>query len=216
MNASIVVVLDIRLFRLPFRVDISRYFAGTKNVQNSNAELSRDRRESVLNDLLELPLVLDACCGSRKFWFDSEDRRALFIDQREEDRTVVDQSKPTGTRRIVVSPDQVADFRNLPFPDESFALVVFDPPHIKSNRTGKNSRMAIQYGTLGPDTWREDLAAGFRECFRVLRPLGTLVFKWAETNIRVSEVLALAPQRPLFGNRMPKTSGTHWVVFLKL
>jgi SAM-dependent methyltransferase len=161
-----------------------------------------------------LPPVLDACCGSRKFWFDPEDTRALYIDQRAEERDVVDQSKKSGLRRIVVSPDRVADFRAMPFPDHSFELVVFDPPHIKANRTGKNSRMAINYGTLGK-TWREDLAAGFRECFRVLRPNGVLVFKWAETNIRVGEVLALAPQRPLFGNRMPKLSGTHWVVFMK-
>jgi SAM-dependent methyltransferase len=169
----------------------------------------------MISETENLPDVLDACCGSRKFWFDPEDPRALYIDQRAEERTVVDQKKPTGLRRIVIAPDQVADFRALPFADESFSLVVFDPPHIRANRTGKNSRMAINYGTLG-ENWREDLAAGFRECFRVLRPHGTLVFKWAETNIRVGEVLALAPQRPLFGNRMPKLSGTHWVVFMKL
>lgn len=109
---------------------------------------------------------------------------------------------------------KMADFRNMPFDDEAFALVVFDPPHIKANRTGKDSRMAINYGTLGFG-WKEDLAAGFRECFRVLKPEGVLVFKWAETNIRISEVLALTDQRPLFGNRMPKVSGTHWIVFLK-
>jgi SAM-dependent methyltransferase len=161
-----------------------------------------------------LPPVLDACCGSRKFWFDPCDPRALYIDQRAEVRDVVDQSKASGLRRIVVAPDKIADFRSLPFPDESFAVVVFDPPHIKANRTGKNSRMAINYGTLGAN-WREDLAAGFRECFRVLQPSGVLVFKWAETNIRAAEVLALSPTPPLFGNRMPKLSGTHWVVFMK-
>lgn len=160
------------------------------------------------------PLVLDACCGSRKFWFDRDDTRALYIDRREGVWTVSDPSKPTGERRVEVKPDQVADFRNMPFADESFALVVFDPPHIKVNRTGEDSRMAVNYGTLGFG-WREDLAAGFRECFRVLKSDGTLVFKWAETNIKLGEVLALAPQRPLFGNRMPKLSGTHWVVFLK-
>lgn len=162
-----------------------------------------------------LPPVLDVCCGSRKFWFHSEDPRALYIDRRAEERNVIDQKKPDGVRRITISPDQLADFRALPFPDDSFALVVFDPPHIKANRTGKDSRMAINYGTLDPATWREDLAAGFRECFRVLRPHGTLIFKWAETNIRLGEVLALTPQRPLFGNRMPKLSGTHWVTFMK-
>lgn len=158
--------------------------------------------------------ILDACCGSRKFWFDSEDRRALFIDIREEVRTVKDNGKQDGERTITVAPDLVADFRKLPFGDESFSLVVFDPPHIRDNRTGKNSRMAINYGTLSSN-WKEDIAAGFRECFRVLKTNGVLIFKWAETNIPVRDVVALAPEGPLFGNRMPKASGTHWMVFMK-
>lgn len=160
------------------------------------------------------PPVLDACCGSRKFWFDAEDPRALFIDKRDEEHEVSDPSKATGIRRLVISPDVIADFREMPFEDETFSLVVFDPPHVKANRTGSGSRIAAMYGTLGQD-WREDLALGFRECFRILKSNGVLVFKWAETNIRLSEVLELAPQRPLFGNKMPKTAGTHWIVFMK-
>ena len=174
--------------------------------------MSKAKSDSTV--LLGLPPVLDACCGSRKFWFDQKDPRTLYIDQRHEEKTVSDPSKPDGMRRVVVNPDVVADFRNLPFADESFALVVFDPPHVKANRTGKDSRTAINYGTLGFG-WKSDLAAGFRECFRVLKTDGVLVFKWAETNIKLNEVLALAPQRPLFGNRMPKVSGTHWIVFIK-
>jgi len=169
---------------------------------------------ALFNEAPGSPLVLDACCGPRKFWFDPDDPRVLYIDYRSGVWKVSDPSKPTGERRVAVRPDLVADFRNLPFEDESFALVVFDPPHIKANRTGKSSLLAINYGTLGFG-WKEDLAAGFRECFRVLKPNGVLVFKWAETNIKLSEVLALTDQKPLFGNRMPKTSGTHWIVFLK-
>lgn len=160
------------------------------------------------------PVALDACCGSRKFWFDAADPRALFIDVRQERNAVKDASKREGVRWVEVNPDQVADFRDMPFDDESFRLVVFDPPHIKFNRTGRGSRMEINYGTLG-ENWKEDLRAGFRECFRVLKPEGTLIFKWAETNIPLSEVLALTDQRPLFGNQMPKLAGTHWITFLK-
>ena len=38
-----------------------------------------------LSDLtagLGFPPVLDACCGSRMFWFDKQDDRALFVDKR--------------------------------------------------------------------------------------------------------------------------------------
>jgi SAM-dependent methyltransferase len=160
------------------------------------------------------PVVLDACCGSRKFWFDPEYPGALFIDVRQERSSFKDPSKPDGIRWVDVNPDQVADFRDMPFEDESFRVVVFDPPHIKFNRTARGSLNEINYGTLGVN-WKKDLRAGFRECFRVLKPEGVLIFKWAETNIPLPQVLALTDQRPLIGNQMPKVSGTHWITFLK-
>ncbi len=38
------------------------------------------------------PAVLDACCGSRMFWFDRKDPRAVFVDKRRETHTLPDQS----------------------------------------------------------------------------------------------------------------------------
>ena len=65
-------------------------------------------------------------------------------------------------------------------------------------------------------TWRDDLKAGFAECFRVLKPEGVLIFKWNETRIPIKEVLSLAPVRPLFGNRATgQNLKTHWIVFMK-
>ena len=32
----------------------------------------------------------------------------------------------------VIAPDLLADFTDLPFPDNTFALVVFDPPHFSA------------------------------------------------------------------------------------
>jgi len=48
----------------------------------------------------------------------------------------------------------------------------------------------------------------------VLKPNGTLIFKWNEHEIKVSEVLALTDNKPLFGNRCGKTAKSHWIVFL--
>lgn len=150
--------------------------------------------------------VLDPCCGSRMMWFDKDDDRAVFGDIRSESVALCD------GRTLQVSPDVQMDFRQMPFADETFRLVVFDPPHL--NRVGPSSWTAAKYGALLP-SWREDLAAGFAECFRVLKPGGTLVFKWSEVQIPLSRILELTDHKPLFGQRAGKTGKTHWVVFIK-
>jgi len=156
--------------------------------------------------------VLDVCCGSRMFWFDRSDSRAVFIDNRKEAHVLPDKSSTGGSRSLVINPDFVGDFRNLPFPDSSFPLVIFDPPHLIKN--GKSGWLAKKYGKLS-DEWRHDLRKGFEECFRVLAPLGTLIFKWNEHEIPVSQVLGLTPAKPLIGNRSGRQSKTHWLVFQK-
>ena len=156
--------------------------------------------------------VLDVCCGARMFWFDRQDPRAIFLDCRQEVHVVRDRSSKGGHRRITIRPDVVADFTALPFPDERFHAVIFDPPHL--TRNGATGWMGKKYGTLSAG-WRAMLAGGFRECFRVLRPFGTLIMKWNEGDIVVGEVLALTPVRPLVGNQCGKTARTHWLVFQK-
>ncbi len=106
------------------------------------------------------------------------------------------------------------DFRNLKFSDETFSLVVFDPPHFTS--LGKNSYTAQTYGRLNKDTWRDDIKKGFEECFRVLKKEGVLIFKWNEHDIRVREIIKLSPIPPLFGHKSGKAQKTHWLCFMKL
>jgi SAM-dependent methyltransferase len=145
-------------------------------------------------------------------WFDKDDERAMFVDKRRETHMAKDCSVTNGERQIVIDPDIIADFTNLPFPDASFSLVVFDPPH--AARQGNTSWVLKKYGKL-VGAWRDMLRHGFEECFRVLKPDGTLIFKWAETQFPVAEILALTPERPLFGQRCGKTAKTHWIVFMK-
>lgn len=156
-----------------------------------------------------MPLILDACCGSRMFWFDKENPNCLFIDKRSETLEAKDSSQKSGVRTIEVKPDLVADFTEMPFENESFAMVVFDPPHLKT--LGQNSWMAKKYGRL-PNDWEFMISKGFDECMRVLKPNGTLVFKWSDAQINVKSLLKLIPYKPLFGNQRGKT---HWMVFMK-
>lgn len=162
---------------------------------------------------LTFPPVLDACCAGRAMWFDKKDHRALFMDIRK-GTWVVDVGTPgtVGRSPIVVDPDIVADFTKMPFPDNTFHLVVFDPPHVKSmEMLGAVTR---KYGVLLAG-WEEVIRGGFEECFRVLIPNGVLIFKWCEVKIPLSDVLKLTPEKPLFGHRSGSKAKTHWVAFLK-
>lgn len=158
--------------------------------------------------------VLDPCCGGRMMWFDPTNPDVLFGDKRREVLTVADRShgKQDGTRTLRIEPDTLLDFRCMPFADGSFKLIAFDPPHLE--RAGPRSWLAAKYGKLGPD-WRADLRKGFAECFRVLAPEGVLIFKWNETQVKVSEVLELVDTPPLFGHPSGRKGLTHWIVWIK-
>ena len=153
------------------------------------------------------PPVLDPASGSRMFYFDKFDDRVLFGDIRTEQHTLCD------GRTLTVAPDQELDFRALPFRDESFHVVIFDPPHLV--KVGENAWIGKKYGRLNRRTWPDDLRAGFAECFRVLKPNGVLIFKWNEDQIPVRDILRLTPERPLVGHRSGKAAKTHWITFLK-
>lgn len=97
--------------------------------------------------------ILDACCGGRMFWFDKQNPLVTYMDNREFEEDL------SNGQHYVVSPDIVADFRSMPFPDKTFKLVIFDPPHLL--RAGQTSWLAKKYGRLNKDTWEDDLKRGF-------------------------------------------------------
>ena len=125
--------------------------------------------------------ILDVTCGSRTIWFDKHHPAALYCDNRQATYKGLWKSGDGKSERdCIVDPDIVCDFTDLPFPDNSFALVVWDPPHLKS--IGENAWMAKKYGNLD-DNWPQMLHDGSRECMRVLKPDGVMIFKWSETQI---------------------------------
>ncbi len=148
------------------------------------------------------------------FWLDKNNPDVVFGDIRCVTASVIDRShgNPNGQRNISIAPDVGLDFTDLPFDDGTFNLVSFDPPHLI--KAGKNSWLALKYGTLNED-WQRQLRLGFSECFRVLAKNGTLIFKWNETQIKISEVLKLCDVPPLFGHLSGRKGLTHWLVFIK-
>jgi ubiquinone/menaquinone biosynthesis C-methylase UbiE len=147
--------------------------------------------------------IIDVCCGSKMFWFDRNHPDTVYMDIRELEDILCD------GRKLIIKPDIIGDFRDIPFPDNTFKLAVFDPPHLV--KLGENSWMAKKYGKL-KDTWRDDIKQGFNECMRVLQPYGILIFKWNEEQIKVKDVLNVIDYKPLFGDRRSKTI---WMVFMK-
>lgn len=58
--------------------------------------------------------ILDACCVSRMFWFNRKHPDVVYMDNRELTTTLCD------GRELIVSPDIVGDFRQIPYEDNSF------------------------------------------------------------------------------------------------
>ena len=113
----------------------------------------------------------------------------------------------------MIAPDIQCDFTELPFGDNTFSLVVFDPPHLKS--VGENAWMAKKYGKLD-ENWPQMIHDGFKECMRVLKPDGVLIFKWSETQIPAADVWKAIGEKPLFGHHSGKKMQTFWGCFMKL
>ena len=151
-------------------------------------------------------LILDACCGSRMFWFDKYNPDVLYADIRTESHILCD------GRPLEIKPDIEIDFTKMPFDDNTFQMVVMDPPHMKN--LGKNTWMAQKYGVLLP-SWQTDIKAGISECMRVLKPKGTFIFKWNEAQVKLNEVLACTEFKPLFGHVTGKHGRTIWLCFMK-
>lgn len=154
--------------------------------------------------------VLDVCCGTKGMWFDKHDERALYIDRRKEEHK---NTYKCGLKsNLVICPDIIGDFTDIKQKDNTFSLVVFDPPHIPQNIP--NGEITKRYGHLSGE-WKEMLRKGFLECFRVLKPDGVLIFKWNECRIPVKEILNLTDEKPLFGHKSGKAMQTHWICFIK-
>lgn len=145
------------------------------------------------------PRVLDVSAGPRAAWVDRQDRCAVFVD--------LDPA---------TLPDLVADSRSLPFPDGSFDLAVFDPPHTGFSA---GAGMARAYGRIRCDQIPELVRGTARELARVVRPGGVLSFKWNDHTWALGTAVAwlAASWVPMFGQftdarRTGQDSRTSWVL----
>ena len=161
--------------------------------------------------------ILDVTCGDRTIWFQKNEPHTIYCDKRREEwegdfGKALRADGKQKHRHLVINPDVLCDFTDLPFDSCSFSLVVFDPPHIENLSTG--AWMRKSYGSLDGD-WKPMIRKGFEECMRVLKPDGVLVFKWSDVSISTREILNVIGQEPLFGHRSGKKMNTPWMCFMK-
>lgn len=156
--------------------------------------------------------ILDMTCGGRSIWFQKNHPNTIFFDRRDVEYEQTFGSNPSA-RHIRVHPDVMGDFRELPFADNTFNLVVFDPPHIVRGGERWLTKAYGQYATAQEAL--DSVSRGIKEGMRVLKPKGTLIFKWADTSIPAQEIIKGCGYTPLFGHRSGKKSGTHWMCFMK-
>lgn len=168
-----------------------------------------------MQEVNEEKFILDCTCGGRTIWFNKDHPNALYTDIREEPERC-DKRRP----KFKVCPDMLMDYRNLDFPDNSFSLVVWDPPHLKDLNV--KSWFRVKYGSLNAETWQQDIRQGFEQIMRVLKPRGVLIMKWScskqdnHRSISLKNMLKVLPEKPLFGHTTGSNSQTNWICFMKI
>lgn len=144
--------------------------------------------------------ILDMSAGNRAIWFNKTHPCATYIDIRPE-----------------VKPDFVVDSTKTGLADESFDLVVFDPPHVNF---GKNARMSKNYGHHTTEQIRQIIKGSGKEAHRVSKPNALMAFKWNNHDQKLPTVLKMMSEywEPLFGH-MTKDgprSQTYWTMLRRL
>lgn len=113
-------------------------------------------------------LILDATMNGGRFWKGSE-RRVIGMDM-----------NPTHR------PEVVADNRRMPFRDQCFDVVVYDPPHVPNQGKDRSKDFNTRFGLILKSSAKTDynfnhLYPPFvAEAYRVLKPEGILFCKIAD------------------------------------
>lgn len=144
--------------------------------------------------------ILDATAGLRSMWIDKHYKDAIYIDIRPE-----------------VKPDIICDSKHTPFENQTFDMIVFDPPHLHSN--GNNSIFGSKYGGPYEKQYILDFVQGaFIEFERILKDEGVVMFKWSERDIELDKILKYTyPFIPIFGQFWASRykGNTSWTCLVK-
>ena len=101
-----------------------------------------------------------------------------------------------------------AVWQHLPFRDDYFERILFDPPHLLREPSGwANTDLWRHFSWFSsPAEARKIIYQAFKEILRVLRPGGVCIFKWNDTEKPLNWIIAIAP-RELEIQRSDKRNG---------
>ena len=170
-------------------------------------------------------MILDATAGNRTMWHHKKSPHIIYSDRE---------------KGLKIKPTIFADNRKLPFKDETFTIIFFDPPHdigaddsdilgmgklrLKEAKATEK-RLHTYYGLYHVKTIPQMIELIYRsqkEFWRVLQNGGLLWLKWNEIAMKLDRILAIfADWRILL--KLPIQSQTHtlgtkqtyWVCLMK-
>jgi hypothetical protein len=150
-------------------------------------------------------------------WLNKHHPNAVYIDLRKAPKGHIQNGFNPNHE---VMPDILMDFRNLAFPDKTFKLIYFDPPHLST--LTETSIMRKKFGILNAETYQYDLKHAFRELWRVLADEGTLLVKWNDIEIPYKNLLSFSHVPPLVQNitagqkALKDGHRSYWFSFFKI
>jgi len=146
-------------------------------------------------------------------WYQKNHPYVTFMDKRKE--TFLSTHQNQKKRTYKVDPDVVSEWKDAPFPDEYFDMIIFDPPHLIWKNEKKESTLDKQHGYFYANEYEKILKEGIDKLFRILKPDGVFILKWCELSVPVKKIIEMCPYPPLFGTRTGQANKTHWIVFIK-
>ena len=129
--------------------------------------------------------VLDATAGNRHMWGDNKHLdNVVFMDK-----------EPN----LRIPPDIIATWDDIPFPDDYFHCVIFDPPHVFSETSMYNQDpQARPHGANKIPGWygafksrREAVKQIYEAQIEFARVAPRMCFKWNEASMKLQNVLSL-------------------------
>ena len=122
--------------------------------------------------------ILDVTAGNRMMWKVKDNPCVVFLDK-----------EPA----LAIPPDVLATWDRLPFPDNYFSVIVFDPPHlIRSNPPPYFTNPKEKYNWYGWFKTRREMVVsiiGADKEFARVAPM--VLLKWYEDEVPVDNIVGL-------------------------